>query len=679
MIDATWQARAGAGLRNLTCVVGVGFFLMMGGLMMQMDGSKTFAQTLPAHDSGDPFLWLEEVTGGRAMEWVRGQNGVTAKALEGTAEFKELEGKFLPILNSKERIPEVSKEGKYYYNFWRDEQHVRGVWRRTTLEEYRKAEPAWEIVLDVDALAAAEKENWMWKGEEVLEPTYDRCLVQLSRGGADAVAVREFDLVRKEFVAGGFSLPEAKTEVAWKDRDHLYVGTDFGAGSMTTSGYPRVVKLWKRGTGLAEAGTVFEGKVEDVSVSPAVLHDHGRVYEMIQRGVTFFTDEMRVLRGTEWVKIEKPADADLMTFGEYLLLRLKSDWTVKGKTFKAGTLVAENFDAYMKGERELEELFVPTERTSLESTSFTKNYIVLNVLENVTGHPYLVRRVEGRWERTALDVPALASVSVTGVDANESDEYWMTAEGFLTPPSLYLGTAGTEKRELLKRLPGFFETGDLEVRQFEAVSKDGTRVPYFQVGRKGMKMDGTNPTLLYGYGGFEIPLTPAYNPIAGTAWLAKGGVYVVANIRGGGEFGPAWHDAARKSHRQNAYDDFIAVAEDLIGRKVTSPKHLGIQGGSNGGLLMGVMLTERPELFGAVVCQAPLLDMKRYNKLLAGASWMDEYGDPDDAGDWAYLSKFSPYQNVREGVKYPPVLFMTSTRDDRVHPGHAEDGGVDGG
>ncbi|HUO07539.1 MAG TPA: prolyl oligopeptidase family serine peptidase [Phycisphaerae bacterium] len=634
-------------------------------------GAEEAAATQTAETPADPFLWLEDVTGEKAMEWVHAQNAVSTKAIESDPMYAPMRERVLSILNSKERIPHVVKHGKYLYNFWRDGEHVRGLWRRTTMEEYRKEQPAWETVIDLDELAGSEKENWVWHGENVLEPSYDRCLVMLSRGGADADVVREFDLEKKAFVEDGFKLPEAKQNVTWRNRDALYVGSDFGPGTTTDSGYPRIIKEWKRGTALADGSTVFEGKRADVSVSPIVDHDHGRVYEFMRREPTFFTNETFVRRGTEWEKIDKPADAEVDTFGDNLLLRLKSDWAVGGKTYRAGTLLTEDFDAYMRGERRLTELFVPTERTSLESMDATKSYLILNELDNVSSKPVLLKQVGGKWERTALEAPALGSVSVSGVDAEESDDYFMTADGYLTPPTLYLGRAGAEGREKLKSLPAFFNGGGLQVEQFEATSKDGTQIPYYQIGPKGLKLDGSNPTLVYGYGGFEIPLTPGYNPVAGVSWLEKGGVYVVANIRGGGEFGPAWHNAARKEHRQRAYDDFIAVSEDLIARKVTSTPHLGIQGGSNGGLLMGVMLTERPDLFGAVVCQAPLLDMRRYNKLLAGASWMDEFGNPDKAEDWSYLRKFSPYQNVRADVKYPPVLFTTSTRDDRVHPGHA--------
>jgi prolyl oligopeptidase len=627
---------------------------------------------LAKSDTGeDPYLWLEDVTAERSLTWVREQNGVSSKELESSPDFEPIRSGLLAIMDSKDRIPYVSKHGRYYYNFWRDQTNVRGLWRRTTLDEYKKAEPAWEVVLDLDQLGAAEKENWVWKGYDILYPTYDRCLIQLSRGGADASVVREFDLTAKAFVKDGFSLPEAKSHVSWRNRDAIYVGTDFGPGSLTDSGYPRIVKEWKRKTPLAEAKVIMECKKEEMSIGAGVVHDHGRTYEFASKAVTFFTNEEYLRQGDEWTRIDKPADALVSTFEGQLLLRLRSDWKVNGSTYPAGALLAADFKAYLQGERQFKTLFQPTARKSLAGTSPTRNYLVVNELDNVKNRLYALQHKNGQWTRTALDTPAFGSVSLSGIDEDESDDYFMTVTDFLTPSSLYLGTLPGAGREKLKSLPAFFKTAGLEITQHEATSKDGTKVPYFQVGRNNLALNGANPTLLYGYGGFEIPMLPTYNAGVGSAWLERGGVYVLANIRGGGEFGPTWHEAARKQNRQRAYDDFIAVAEDLVARKLTSPQHLGIQGGSNGGLLMGVMLTERPDLFKAVVCQVPLLDMRRFNRLLAGASWMDEYGNPDKPGEWAYISKYSPYQNVHASTKYPRVLFTTSTRDDRVHPGHA--------
>ena len=644
--------------------------LLLAGLAQIRAADEAVAPAAPTAGE-DPYLWLENVTDPKALDWVRLQNADSTRELEAAPEFPVIRQRLLSILDSRERIPYVTKHGPYYYNFWRDQNHVRGVWRRTTLSDYKKAQPDWETVIDLDRLAEVEKENWVWKGYDILYPTYDRCLISLSHGGADATVLREFDMRKKVFLKEGFYLPEAKSEAAWADRDTIYIGTDFGPGSLTSSGYPRVLKEWKRGTPVAAAKTIFEGKPTDVSVAAAVVHDHGRLYHFIKRDATFFTSEEFVRRGDQWVKIEKPDDARVGVFDDQLLITPRLDWTVAGKTYVGGSLLAADFAAYLKGERQLTVLFAPTERKSLAGTSETKNYLIVNELDNVRNQLYVLRRAGGQWTRSLLDAPAFGSVNAVGIDADESDDYFLTAADFLTPASLDYSTVGLHSRERLKSLPAFFKADGLEISQHEAVSKDGTRVPYFQVSRKGLALDGNNPTLLYGYGGFEIPMLPTYNASVGAAWLERGGVYVLSNIRGGGEFGPKWHEAARKENRQRAYDDFIAVSEDLISRKVTSPRRLGIQGGSNGGLLMGVMLTERPDLFHAVVCQVPLLDMRRFNRLLAGASWMDEYGNPDKPEEWAYISKYSPYQNVTKEQKYPRVLFTTSTRDDRVHPGHA--------
>jgi prolyl oligopeptidase len=619
----------------------------------------------------DNFIWLEDVTGEKALSWVKERNRVSTRALQSYPEFGTIKKRLLTILDSKEKIPYIAKYGKYYYNFWRDDKNKRGLWRRTSLEEYKKATPSWESVVDLDKLAEQEKENWTWSGASVLYPDYDRCLVQLARGGADAVVVREFDLTKKEFVKDGFNLPEAKSDVDWRDRDTLFVGTDFGPGSMTSSGYPRIVKEWKRGTAISSAKTLLEGKDSDVSVVGYADHDHGRTYEFLARGKTFFSDEVLVRRGDQWVKIDKPDDAIASTYCDNLLLKLRSDWNIAGKVYKSGSLLSSNFDAYMKGDRQMQIVFEPTSTKSLSSTSSTKNFLILNEMDMVRSRPYILTFADGKWNRKPLAVPDFGTVNVNGVDPEESDNYFMTVTDFLTPTTLYFGTAGSETREALKSQPQFFKTEGLEIKQYQAVSKDGTHVPYFQVARKDLRLDGSNPTLLNGYGGFEISLQPAYDALTGAGWLEQGGVYVLANIRGGGEFGPTWHNAARKENRQRAYDDFIAIAEDLTARKVTSAKHLGIEGRSNGGLLMGVMLTQRPDLFGAIHCGSPLLDMHRFSHLLAGASWMDEYGDPDKPEDWAFISKYSPYQNLRKEKTYPPILITTSTRDDRVHPGHA--------
>jgi prolyl oligopeptidase len=629
-----------------------------------------FAAPAPAVPT-DPYLWLEEVGGEKPLAWARTQNAISQRELEAHPEFQSIRDRLLAILDSKERIPYVSKRGAHYYNFWRDARHVRGLWRRTTLEEYRKSAPAWETVLDLDALAAAEKENWVWHGSTWLEPELDRVLLRLSRGGADATVVREFDPHAKTFVAGGFTLPEAKSRVSWRSRDTLYVGTDFGPGSLTDSGYPRIAKEWKRGTPLAEAREVFAGVTTDVSATVFTTVEPGFRRDFAQRALTFYTAEHYLRRGDTFQKLDLPADAEQGTWREYITVTLRSAWNTGGRTFPAGALLALPWERFLAGERDFAVLYEPGPRKSLAGYSATRRHVLVNELENVRNRLYvLTPDAAGRWHRAPLPAPEFGSLSTSAVD-DETDDYWLNVDDFLTPPSLYLGTVGRSPAEVLKQLPAYFATEGLEVTQHEATSKDGTRIPYFQVGRRGLKSDSTTPTLLYGYGGFEVSLTPGYRAGVGAAWLERGGIFVLANLRGGGEFGPAWHQAALKENRQRAYDDFIAVAEDLVRRKVTSPRHLGIQGGSNGGLLVGAVFTQRPDLLHAVVCQVPLLDMRRYHQLLAGASWMGEYGNPDVPDEWDYISRYSPYQNVKAGARYPRVLFTTSTRDDRVHPGHA--------
>ena len=621
-------------------------------------------------ETADPFIWLEDVHSERALTWVRAQNALTQHELGTSPDFKPVYDRLLAIYDSKARIPAVTKQGDFYYNFWRDAQHVRGLWRRTTLSEYRKESPAWETVLDLDALAAAEKENWVWKGSIWLRPDNARCLLNLSRGGGDAVVVREFDIPSKSFVADGFYLPEGKTNVAWRSRDSVYVGTDFGPGSQTDSGYARIVKEWRRGTPLAAARTVFAGATTDVSISARVSDRFGFHREFIRRAITFYSGETHLRVGEKFVKLDLPVDALVDTFKEFITITLRSPWAVGGRTYAAGALLAAPWDSFLAGHRDFDVLFAPAPRTSLVGVTTTREHLILTELDNVRSRLSLLTRAGSAWQRTPLPVPEFGTVAVSSTD-EDSDDYFLNVTGFLTPSSLYLGKIGREQRELLKQLPAFFNSDGLAVSQHEAVSADGTRVPYFQVSRAGLKLDGSHPTLLYGYGGFEISMTPAYSAGSGAAWLERGGVYVLANIRGGGEFGPLWHQAALKENRQRAYDDFIAIGEDLIKRRVTTTPHLGVMGGSNGGLLVGVMLTQRPDLFGAVVCQVPLLDMQRYSQLLAGASWMGEYGNPAVPGEWSYISRYSPYHNVRPGVIYPRVLFTTSTRDDRVHPGHA--------
>ena len=627
----------------------------------------------------DPYLWLEEVQGDKALAWVRERNAVSTELLQAQPVFADNRAKVLGVLNNRDQIPGVTRRGDYLYNFWRDAKNPRGLWRRTTLEEYRKLLPKWDVLLDLDALGKAENENWVWGGSDCLAPDYNRCLISMSRGGADAKVTREFDIAQREFVKDGFNLPEAKSQLDWVDIHTVYVGTDFGPGSMTQSGYARMIKRWKRGTPVSEAQLMYEAKESDVAAFATVDKTPGFERTIFGRSTDFYNTEINLLVDGKLLKIDKPSDASLSWQREWAFLLLKSEFTVAERTYKSGSLLAIRFDALIRGERSFELLFEPTATRSLSRSgpTTTRDFLLLNILDNVAGRIEELQYLGGKWQRREVKAPFPGALGAVGMhdpfvkDDPLANHYSMSYLDFLTPASLYLGKAGSDERELLKRNPIFFDGTGMRTEQRFATSKDGTQVPYFVVYPQGAKTDGTNPTVLYGYGGFQISMTPFYSGGWGTTWLQRGGVFVVANIRGGGEFGPAWHQSAMKQNKQKSYDDFAAVAEDLIKAGITKPKHLGIMGGSNGGLLVGAVMVQRPELFGAVVCSVPLLDMQRYHKLLAGNSWMAEYGNPDKADEWAYISQYSPYQNVKKGVKYPKVLFATSTRDDRVHPGHA--------
>ncbi|MGH3914961.1 MAG: prolyl oligopeptidase family serine peptidase [Pseudonocardiaceae bacterium] len=623
--------------------------------------------------STDPYRWLEEVTGERALSWARERNAEAVAELTGGSRFEALRAELLEVFDSTDRIPYISRRGDYRYNFWRDREHPRGLWRRTTLAEYRKDRPNWEILLDVDALARDEDENWVFGGAQCLRPDYRRALISLSRGGADAEVVREFDLERREFIADGFRLPEAKSNVSWIDADSIYVATDFGPGTLTTSGYPRTVRQWRRGTPLAEAELVYEGKPDDISVSAYRQHTEGFERDFVRRALEFYRSERYLRCGDQLRRVEVPEDAIIGVYRQWLLIELRSEWAV-GETYPAGCLLVADFDEFMArgaADAALRVLFTPDERTSLAGSSWTRHHLILDVMHDVVSHLSVLTPAQD-WRATPLTgTPPLCTVGAWGTDPDTDDEYLIDVDGFLTPSTLAIGTIGAGPPVVLKQAPSFFDSAGLAVHQYFAVSDDGTRVPYFVVAPGSAVPPGGWPTLLHGYGGFETFLQPAYGGARGRAWLARGGCYVIANIRGGGEYGPRWHSAAIKRHRHLVYEDFAAVARDLITRGLTTPPRLGARGGSNGGLLVGVMLTHYPELFGALVASAPLLDMLRYHTLLAGASWIAEYGDPDDPAEREHLLRFSPYHQLRADRRYPPTLLTTSTRDDRVHPGHA--------
>lgn len=617
----------------------------------------------------DPYLWLEEVENPKALEWVAQWNEKTLEVLKNHKSYDSIYQKNLEIYNSTDRIADPAIYGDYIFNFWQDRENPRGIWRRTTLEGYLSEKPSWEVLIDIDQLSLQDSVKWVFKGATGLFPHYNRFMVSLSKGGGDAVIVREFNIVAKRFVDDGFSLPEAKGAVSWIDENTLMVSTDFGDG-ITTSGYPKQVKAWERGTPLSAAKMLFNGQESDMGVWGYTVMTKGKTYQLISRRTSFYSGTYYVIEQGKLVKLDLPDDIGFSTiFNNMAILELKSDLNVDGKTFKQGAVISIDYDDMVEGKKNYELVVEPDARSSVTGMATTKNTLLVNMLNNVKSELYKYT-YNGQWKSEPIEAPAYGNISLSS-SAQLNDNYFFYFTNFLSPSTLYQGEAGSGKVEKVKSLPSFFATGDFEVQQFEAVSKDGTKIPYFVVGKKNMVYDGNNPTLLYAYGGFEIPMLPSYNATTGTAWLEKGGVYVLANIRGGGEFGPKWHQAGLKENRQRVYDDFHAVAESLIAKKITSPKHLGIFGGSNGGLLVGVAFTQRPDLYGAVVSAVPLLDMKRYNKLLAGASWMAEYGNPDIPEEWDYIKQYSPYQNIKKGKGYPEVFFTTSTRDDRVHPGHA--------
>ena len=657
--------------------------------MTALPADKT-APTAPASAgtaaADDPYRWLEDVQGERALAWVRARNAESRKVLAQQPRFEAMRDGFRQILDSRDKIPYFVRRGDALYNFWRDADHPRGLWRRTSLAEFRQAQPAWETVLDLDALAKAEAENWVWAGATCLGPRHENCLIKLSRGGADASVVREFNSVSKRFVAEGFKLPEAKTDIDWIDADTVYVGSDFGPGSLTDSGYPRLIKRWRRGQPLAEAAVVFEGQAQDVAVGVSVDPTPGYRRTLFSRATDFYNNQQFILAGDRLQKINIPSDASISFWRDRALLQLRSDWAAGAQHWPAGSLLVGDAQAVLAAADgatmpRLQALFTPTPSRALSAYSSSASQVLVSVLDNVAGRleawrPEAANGSE-RWVKRDIPAPFPGTLHAAALHDPEqqpdalAEAFTLSYTDFLTPDSLLLGRTDSATLETLKARPAFFDSQGMQVEQRFATSRDGTRVPYFIVWPKGAQADGSNPTLLYGYGGFEVSQQPWYSAGFGTAWFQQGGVLVVANIRGGGEYGPAWHQAATKAHKQNSFDDFAAVAEDLIASKVSSARHLGIQGGSNGGLLVAAVMLQRPELFAAVVCQVPLLDMRRYHQLLAGASWMAEYGDPDQPAEWAWIAKYSPYQNVKAGATLPKVLFTTSTRDDRVHPGHA--------
>ena len=625
-------------------------------------------------DGDDEYIWLEDVDGAGPMAWVEERNAEAEAELMADPRFEAMRGQVLAVLEADDRIPLPSRHGSSVLNFWTDRTNRRGVLRRTSWDAYRRDNADWELLLDVDALGRSEGESWVYHGGAVRRPDRRRVLIELSPGGSDSSVTREFDLVAKRFVPedeGGFFRPLSKGWLSWVDDDTVYVGHDFGPASLTTSGYPRTIRRWHRGTPLTDAPTVFEGDHEDVAVSVSVETLPGYGHQLFQRALDFYRSRTWILRDGRLVLVDVPEDASVAVHERWLLLRLRSAWSVAGREFPAGALLATDLSRYLEGRRELAMVFEPTPRSALSGWSWTRRGLLLTVQEDVRDRVELADPASDWARHRPGDAPSFWTLSAWAVDPDVSDDWFVLGQDLLHPSALFLVPA-ERPAERLRSVPDRFDTSGLRMGQRFATSADGTRVPYFLVAPTGeLESRHPGPTLLTAYGGFEVSMTATYSPVAGRAWLAAGGRYAVANIRGGGEYGPAWHEAALRDNRHRAYEDFEAVARDLIETSVTTPAQLGIMGGSNGGLLVGNMYVRTPGLFGAVVCQAPLLDMRRYSHLLAGASWMAEYGDPDDPADWSFIRTFSPYHLIEPGRPYPPILFTTSTRDDRVHPGHA--------
>ncbi len=645
---------------------------------------RSLAADSPAAPSSDadPYLWLEDIQGAKALDWVKTRNDLTAKRLTARTDYTPLYRDALAALNSASRITEVTPHGAYLYNFWQDATHVRGIYRRTTPAEFRKENPRWETVLDIDELARREDQPWAFNGAIWRRPDETRCLIRLSPGGGDAAETREFDAGTLSFVANGFHLPSAKSAIAWRDADSVYVGTDFGPGSLTESGYPRLVKIWQRGTPLSAAQMLHAADPKSVRLF-ARRHGSGtEAIHLIRESLTFWTSKSYQRLDGKSHELAVPATANIVdAFRGRLVIWLKQDWTVQGKSFTAGSVVIADPAALRGGDGRIDVVVASAPSLVVRDVDVVPDGILVTVLDNVRGRLHRFVPSGGAsasgWTRQPIPFPDHGTLKVVSTNDDTGDA-WVQYESFTTPPTLYHVPAGKTVAEKIKAQAPTFDGARFESQQHGATSADGTKIPYFVVGPKGMKLDGSNPVWMFSYGGFEAALTPAYSGsyedlkgAYGKLWLERGGVFVLANIRGGGEFGPSWHTSVLQEKHYKCFEDFEAVARDLTARKITSPAKLGIEGRSNGGLLVAATMLRHPELYGAVVCGNPLVDMRRYHRLLAGASWVAEYGNPDEPEEWAYISDYSPYQKVRHGQKLPRIMFYTSTLDDRVHPGHA--------
>jgi prolyl oligopeptidase len=623
----------------------------------------------------DPYLWLEDVNGARALLWVTGENTRSLGVLQSDPRYEVFHREALKIAEAEDRIPMPSMVADRIANFWRDAAHPHGIWRTTSPSDYRNADPAWTTLIDVDALSATEKANWVWKGADC-EPGAERlCLVALSDGGEDAISLREFDLKAGRFADNGFTLPKSKQDATWVDENSLLVARDWGDGTMTASGYAFVVKELKRGQTLAQAREIFRGAATDQGpTAPLTLVDgDGRKAVIIVRGTTFFESDKALVTPKGVIALPLPRKSDIVGLVDgKLIIKTNEDWSPAGSAaVPAGAIVAIALSTLEAGQPPIPELiFAPGPRQSVDGVSVTKSRVIAAIYDNVRGRGYVFTPTGSGWTASQLKLPDNASVMLGSSDRFSDDSFVVTT-GFLDPTTLWSVNAATGDVGKVKLLPPKFDASKDVVEQFEATSKDGTKIPYFVVHRKDIALDGSTPTIMTAYGGFQVSSTPYYAAAIGKLWLERGGAFVLANIRGGGEFGPAWHEAGRKTHRQLIYDDFAAVGEDLIARKITSPRRLGIVGGSNGGLLMGVEMIQHPDLWHAVTIQVPLLDMLRYEQIAAGASWVDEYGSVSVPEERAFLASISPYANLKRGVAYPEPFIWTTTKDDRVGPVHA--------
>ena len=638
---------------------------------MAMEAVDATTRSHAALDEADPYLWLEDVHGAKSMEWVKAQNARSIAALRADPDYQSDYDSILKVMDAADRIPYGDLDHQSVFNFWQDAQHPKGIWRRASIAEYAKAAPAWEVLLDLDRLAADEHENWVWKGADC-SPSLKSCLLHLSRGGGDAVVIREFDLATRTFLPHGFALEEAKSSIAWLDEDTLLFGTDFGPGSMTHSGYPRIVKLWRRGEPIAQARLLYEGSASDVGVTGVVFHEPSGAIALIERDISFFSAEYHWLGAAGALQqLPLPLGADLKgAQGPHLIFTLRDEWTPPGQApVRKGSLIAYHLSPDgPKSAAPVTVLYTPDARSSIDEVATGRDAVYASIYQDVTGRVHAFRsQSSGTWSDSLVPLPAGGSTHIVSTN-NWGPEAYFRYESYTTPTTLY-AQKGAGKPVAIKSLPARFDASNLLTEQFFAVSSDGTQVPYFVTHAR--HLSGPAPVVLYGYGGFEVSETPSYSANFGMLWLARGGVFAVANIRGGGEYGPGWHQAALGRNRQRSFDDFQAVARDLVRRGFTTAPQLGIMGGSNGGLLVSASMVERPELFGAVVCQVPLIDMIRYTQIGAGASWEAEYGDPARPADRDWILKYSPYQNVSASRKYPPVLFVTATSDDRVTPVHA--------